>query len=91
MAMRRSRKLAWFCRARVGVGPRGILTGGADGAFSRLTASVAAAVELSGAGVDEVWAPSSVGWREDICAGRPMSLMLDVASTETLGFSRRRG
>ena len=91
MAMRRSRKLAWFCRARVGVGPRGILTGGADGAISRLTASFAAAVELSGAGVDEVWAHSSVGLREDICAGRPMSLMLDVARTETLGISRRRG
>ncbi len=55
MAMRRSRKLAWFCRARVGVAPRGILTAGG---FS-MRGVLAEVFEFSAAGVD-VWAASSV-------------------------------
>lgn len=35
--------------------------------------------------------PCSALWREAICAGRHMSLMLEVARTDTFGFSRRTG
>lgn len=91
MAMRRSRKAACFCRARLAVGPRGILTAGGAAAASRGSAVFAAGTaEVSGAGVDDDgWMPSSAVWRDVICAGRPMSLMLEVARTETFGFSRR--
>ena len=85
MAMRRSRKLAWFWRAREGVGPRGILIGrGAAATFSGIGLFGA---EDSGAGVDT----ASVEWRDEIWAGRHMSFMLEVARTDTFGCSRRIG
>ena len=67
----------------------GILIGVAvAAAFEGVDVFVAeAVVGFSGAGVDV----SSAVWRDDICAGRPMSLMLEVARTETFGCSRRIG
>ena len=69
----------------MGVRPRGILIGRAAAAgFSGVAVFGA---EDSGAGVDT----SSVVWRDEIRAGRHMSLMLEVAKTETFGRSRRSG
>lgn len=66
------------------------MTGGVA-AGSGGPAVFAEAAGFSGAGVDDGGMPSSAVWREEICAGRPMSLMLEVARTETFGFSRRTG
>ena len=82
MAMRRSRKLAWFWRARLGVRPRGILNG-------RAAAAVFSGVAVFGA--EDSGADIDTSWRDEIWAGRHMSFMLEVAKTETFGCSRRIG
>lgn len=53
MAMRRSRKVACFCRARLAVGPRGILTTGGAAAVSGGSTVFAETAGFSGAGIDD--------------------------------------